>query len=82
MAPENVLLKAKICFSDKIYLLRKSLVPTLASVFQKQRWKLLKCTDMEPKYILLKPKLYFSNNILLFGNFAATALMLEELYEM
>ena len=29
---------------------------------------------MEPKYILLKPKLYFSNNILLFGNFAATAL--------
>jgi len=30
---------------------------------------------MGPKYILLKPKIYFSNNILLFGNFAATPLI-------
>ena len=31
---------------------------------------------MGPKYILLKPKIYFSNNLLLFGNFAATPLKL------
>ena len=30
---------------------------------------------MGPKNILPKPKLYFSNNILLFGNFAATPLL-------
>ena len=32
---------------------------------------------MGPKYILLKPKIYFSNNILLFGNFAATPLQTD-----
>ena len=33
-----------------------------------------KCTDIGSINILLKPKIYFSNNILLFGNFAATPL--------
>ena len=41
----------------------------------KQRRKLHKCTDIGPRNILLKPKIYFSNNILLFGNFAATPLL-------
>ena len=41
---------------------------------QKQCRKLQKYTDMGPKNILLKPKLCFSNNILLFGNSAATPL--------
>ncbi len=32
---------------------------------------------MGPKNVLLEPKLYFSNNILLFGNFAAPPLHTE-----
>ncbi len=48
--------------------------PIHSSLGQKHWWKLQKYTYLGPKNILLKPKLYFFNNILLFGNFAATPL--------